>query len=96
MDTSSPSNPSEITPAKESIMGTRIQFACWSLTCFRQVQIEVPACGGVGDVINMLCICGLEMKKVYSEPVSQELSEAEGILCLGDNVLLKTQDKTAG
>jgi hypothetical protein len=76
-------------------MGTRIQFVCRSLACLRQVEIEIPTGSGVGDVINLLCICGLEMKKAYSEPVFQELSEAEGILRLGDGVL-KTQGKTAG
>jgi hypothetical protein len=77
-------------------MGARIQFVCRSLACRRQVEIEITTGRGVGDAINLLCICGLEMKKACSEPVSQELSEAEGILCLGDKVLLKTQDKTAG
>lgn len=35
-------------------------------------------------------------EKVYSERVFEEFSEAEGILRLGDSVLLKTQGKTAG
>jgi len=77
-------------------MGARIQFVCRSLACHRQVEIEVPTGRAVGDVINLLCICGSEMKKVYSEPVFQELSVAEGILRFGDKVLLKTQGKTAG
>jgi len=77
-------------------MGTRIQFVCQCLACRRQVEIEVPTSSGVGDVINMLCICGSKMKKVYSEPVFEELSKAEGILRLGDRVLLKTEGKTAG
>jgi hypothetical protein len=77
-------------------MGTRIQFVCRSLACRHQVEIEAPTGSGVGDVIHLLCICGLEMKKVYSEPVFQRLSEAEGILRFGDRVVLKTQGKTAG
>jgi hypothetical protein len=96
METTPQSSASEITPAKESLMGTRIQFVCRCLDCRRQVEIEVPTDSGVGNVISMLCICGSKMKKVHSEPVFQELSKAEGILRLGDSVLLKTQGKTAG
>lgn len=45
-------------------MGTRIQFVCPCLACRRQVEIEVPTGSGVGDVLEMLCICGLKMEKV--------------------------------
>jgi hypothetical protein len=77
-------------------MGRRIQVVCQRLACRRRVEIELPTGSGVGDVFKMLCICGSEMKKAYSEPVFRELSKTEGILRFGESVLMKTQGKTAG
>jgi len=77
-------------------MGTRMQFVCQHLACRRQVEIELPASGGVGHGLNVLCICGSKMKRVYAEPVFRELSKAEGDLRLGDSQLQKIQGRTAG
>ena len=77
-------------------MGTRIQFVCQSLACRRQVEIEVPTGNGVGDALEMLCICGLEMERSIRSLSFRKLSRAEGILRLGDSVLLKTHGKPAG
>jgi len=75
-------------------MGPRVQFICQSSACRRQVEIEIPTGGGAGQGLNLLCVCGSKMKKVYTKPVFQELSKAERILRLGDSGLLTIQDKT--
>ncbi len=74
-------------------MGPRVQFICQSSVCRRQREMEIPIPSEGGPISNPRCICGSEMKRVYSKPVVRELSKAEAAMRLGNREPLKIRDK---
>jgi len=76
-------------------MSARILVVCRRSAC-RRIEIELPTRIGIGEALKILCLCGSEMRRVYSEPVFRELSETKVGLRFGDSLLMKTQVKTAG
>jgi len=75
-------------------MGPRVQFICQSSVCRRQREMEIPIASERGQISNPGCVCGSEMKRVYSKPVVRELSKAEAAMRFGDSEPLKTEAKT--
>jgi len=63
------------------------RFVCQSATCRCEVEIAFLPGNEAGQISNLQCLCGAELKKVYSEPAFRELSEAEALLLLGDDEL---------
>jgi hypothetical protein len=74
-------------------MGPRVQFICQSSVCRRQREMEIPIASERGQISNPRCICGSEMKRVYSKPVVRELSKAEAAMRLGNREPRKIRDK---
>jgi|GEM_PF-6775409 len=60
----------------------RIRYICASKTCRREVETETS--NKNGTLFIPRCVCGSEMKKVYSAPVFTRLSEAEAAERFGE------------
>jgi hypothetical protein len=65
-------------------MGKCVKLICQSLTCRRQVEMEVPTGSEPGRVSHPRCACGSEMKKTYSKPAFRILAKTEAMLRAGD------------
>ena len=63
----------------------RIRYICVSKTCRREVETET--------LFIPRCVCGSEMKKVYSAPVFTRLSEAEAAERFGEFAWAKIKMK---
>ena len=60
------------------------RYVCPSNACRREVEIEITADRTARETLNPKCICGAEMKKIYSKPVLFSLSKEEAIHRFGD------------
>lgn len=60
------------------------KYVCLSSSCRREVEMEIPPSYAVGEILNPKCICGAEMKKVYSKPVLSGLSKEEAVHRFGN------------